>query len=102
MFHRTTLPEHHPLHDININKQTIRDVISMEIGRQKRGWLNALGTVAKTVKGLATEEDIKVISQHVQQLGSLIQNNENRRRIVLTNMRSYEVASNRRMETTHL
>ena len=41
----------HLISDIVENEQTIKDVKALEIGRQKRGWFNFLGSVAKKVMG---------------------------------------------------
>ena len=91
----------HLISDIFENEQTIKDVITLEIGRQRRGWINFLGSVAKKVMGVATEDDIKTLAKHIQQLGSMVKSHDHNRKVVLENMHSYEVATNRRLETMH-
>ena len=84
--------------DIEDNEQIIKDVIALEIGRHKRGWVNFLGSIAKKVMGVATEDDIKTLAKHVQQLGQMVHAREHDRKTILENMHSYEGATNNRLD----
>lgn len=91
----------HLISDIEENEQTIKDVIALEINHKKRGWFNFLGTIAKKVMGVATEDDVKTLAKHVQQLGVMVQSRDHERKTILENMHSYEIATNRRLDIMH-
>ena len=89
------------LSDIAENEQIIKDVIKLEINRQKRGWFDGLGNLAKKIMGVATEHDVQTLANHVLELENMIQSKEHNRKIILEGMHSYEVATNNRLATIH-
>ncbi|MEY3028014.1 MAG: hypothetical protein RIQ77_97 [Pseudomonadota bacterium] len=86
--------------DIEKAQQDLRDVMTekQHTSRNKRGWFNFLGTVAKKVMGVATEEDIKIMGQHFGKLQVMIAAEQKDRIADVTKLHSYEVTTNERLD----
>ena len=67
--------------------------------RPKRAWFNILGTVAKKIMGVATEEDIKILQSHLQQLAIMIATEKKERIHDVQQLQSFEVRINKRVDT---
>ena len=79
------------------SQQIFKDTMSLSQRRTKRGWFDAIGNIAKHVIGVATEEDVKTLADHINQLTNMIQTRDHQRQANLNKMHSYEVHVNDRV-----
>ena len=66
--------------------------------RQKRGLFDFIGKGAKSLFGLATNEDLKVLAQHILKLQNMVDTNNNDRVTDVTKLHSYQVKASERMD----
>lgn len=66
--------------------------------RTKRGWFDAIGHGAKTLFGLATNDDLKVLTKHIVQLHALISDNNGNRISDIRQLHSFQVHALTRMD----
>lgn len=76
---------------IMINKQKV------ESKRQKRAWVSFLGDIAKKVIGVATEKDIQVLQQHMDELAVMVESRSEDKVHNIKQMHSYELKLNDRI-----
>lgn len=80
-------------------KSDIESIMSMNPSfRMKRGWLNIVGKGAKSIFGLATEDDIHVLKQHMLKLHSLMKNNDRNHIADTKQLHSVQIQSSLRMD----
>ena len=66
--------------------------------RDKRGLIDIIGKGAKSLFGLATEEDIKILQHHVVKLHSLMKDKDNAQRNDIKSLHSIQIQSSKRMD----
>ena len=57
--------------------QIVNLISSKEPNRQERGWFDIIGKGAKSLFGLATENDVKILKNHIARLRSMVKDNNN-------------------------
>ena len=85
--------------DVQAAHVAIEDIMTVKPlkPRNRRGWFNLLGNIAKKVMGVATESDLKVLQKHISNLMVLIKKDKYERVQDVTKLHSYEVKADLRM-----
>ncbi|MEY3028239.1 MAG: hypothetical protein RIQ77_322, partial [Pseudomonadota bacterium] len=87
--------------DIENQQQCLKDIMTDQQKRVKRGWFNLLGTVAKKVMGVATESDINILNEHISKLQVMIASEHKNRVLDVEKLHSFEIISNERIDKVH-
>jgi hypothetical protein len=87
-----------------IERQNTKDIISLnsneQRNRQKRGWFDIIGKAAKKVIGVATQQDLQILNNHMQKLAILVKEQSNSRKFESENLHSFEVQMAHRINNT--
>ena len=90
--------------DIIQKQNTVKDMIGLNSAknhnRKKRGWVDIIGRMAKTVIGVATQQDITILNNHMEQLALLVEKEAAGRTSNAAQMHSFEVQVNGRLNNT--
>ena len=72
--------------------------------RMRRGWFNIIGKGAKSLFGLATEDDVKILKLHIAKLQNMLQNGNHNRIVDIKQLHSFQLKASDRMDklATHL
>jgi hypothetical protein len=83
---------------ISAKDQIIALMSSTSASRMKRGWLNVIGKGAKSLFGLATEEDVHTLKSHIAKLQHMIKNGDNNRIADIKQLHSFQLKASDRMD----
>ena len=83
---------------LSTKDQIVALMSSPKTNRMKRGWLNIVGKGAKSLFGLATEEDINIIKHHIVKLQSIVKNGNSNRVSDIKQLHSFQLKASDRMD----
>ena len=84
---------------LNSTKNEIVALMShSQTDRNKRGWLNIIGKGAKSLFGVATEEDVNILKQHISKLQKMMTTNDKDRITDVKQLHSFQIQASDRMD----